>query len=225
MKKILLLIAFIFTGFLSHLSPSVGSVTAPEVASGLKEALSLGAKNAVQLASRVDGFYKNPLIFIPFPPEAQQMKAALERLGLKSQVDKFVMLLNRAAEEGAKEATPIFLNAIKGLTIQDGFQILKGAPNAATEYLRRQTTPQLTAAFRPVIKRAIDKVQATQVWNPLVTQYNRIPFVRKANPDLDAYVTERAIAGLFKLIANEELKIRQNPAARVSDILRKVFGS
>jgi len=225
MRKISFLLIFLCAALFFHSSISLGATTNSEVVSGLKEALSVGTKNAIQLASRVDGFYKNPLIFIPFPPEAQQMKTTLEHLGLKSQVDKFVMLLNRAAEEGAKEATPIFLNAVKGLTIQDGFQILKGPNNAATEYLRRATTPQLTSAFRPVVKRAIDKVQATQVWTPLANQYNRIPIVRTVNPDLDGYVTDRAISGLFKLIANEELKIRQNPAARVTDILRKVFGA
>lgn len=225
MKKVSLSIFSVMMALLFSVSTSAISLTSPEVVSGLKEALSIGAKSAAQLASRVDGFYKNPLIFIPFPPQAQQMKSALEKIGLKSQVDRFVMTLNRAAEEAAKQAAPIFLSAIKGLTIQDGFKILKGPNNAATDYLRSKTTAQLTTAFKPVVKRAIEKVEVTKYWNPLVTQYNRIPFVQRVNPDLDAYVTERAIAGLFKLIANEEMKIRQNPASRVTDLLRKVFGS
>src|SRR5262249_26605587 len=125
---------------------SQGSLTKTEVIDGLKEALVVGAKNAAQLASRVDGFYKNPAIFIPFPPEAKRMKTTLEGIGLKREVDRFVVTLNRAAEEAAKEAAPIFLNAIKELTIQDGFQILRGPNDAATDYLRRHTTGPLTSA-------------------------------------------------------------------------------
>ena len=207
-------------------APSKNSfLSQSEVSGGLREALVVGAKNAINLASRVDGFYKNPEIFIPFPPEANKMKAVLERVGLKSQVQRFVMTLNRAAEEAAKQAAPIFLGAIKELTIEDAFSILKGSNDAATAYLRSKTSGRLTAAFRPVVQRAISKVELTKVWNPLVTQYDQIPFVPRVNPDLDDYVTERAVSGLFKLIADEERKIRQNPAARVTDILRRVFGS
>jgi uncharacterized protein DUF4197 len=223
MRKVSLFIC-LWAGLLLSGSVSAGLLTKADAVEGLKEALVIGAKNAAQLASRVDGFYKNPAIFIPFPPEAKRMKATLESLGLKSQVDRFVMTLNRAAEEAAKEAAPIFLNAIKELTIQDAFQILKGPDDAATDYFRRHTTAQLTTAFRPIVGRAIEKVEVTKYWNPLVTQYNRIPFLRKVNPDLDAYVTERAISGLYYLIANEESKIRKNPAARITEILRRVFG-
>jgi len=196
-----------------------------EIDLGLKEALILGAKNAALKAAKVDGFYKNPLIFIPFPPEAQAMKTTLETLGLKSQINYFIKTLNRAAEEAAKKAAPIFLQAIKGLTIQDGYQILKGPNDAATRYLRKKTSRQLTQAFRPVVAQAIQKVQLTRYWNPLVTRYNQIPFVKRVNPNLDDYVTQRAVSGLFKLMAQEEARIRQNPAARVTDILRRVFGS
>ncbi len=196
-----------------------------EIDLGLKEALMLGAKNAALKAARVNGFYKNPLIFIPFPPEARTMKSTLEALGLKSQINYFIKTLNRAAEESAKKAAPIFLQAIKGLSIQDGYQILKGPNDAATKYLQRKTSAQLTRAFRPVARQAINKVQLTRYWNPLVTRYNQVPFVKKVNPNLDDYVTERAVSGLFKLMAQEEAKIRKNPAARVTDILRRVFGS
>jgi hypothetical protein len=202
-----------------------GSLSNNDVNFGLKEALEIGIKNATALASQVNGFYKNPLIFIPWPPEAEQMKKMLLKIGLKKQVDKLVLTLNRAAEESAKKAAPIFLDAIKGLTIQDGMQILRGPNDAATAYLKRKTSGPLTAAFRPVVKRAMDKVEVTKYWNPLVSQYNRIPFMGPVDPDLDNYVTERAVSGLFKLLANEEKKIRQNPAARVTDILRRVFGS
>ncbi len=202
-----------------------GSLSNDEVVRGLKEALSIGSKDASALASRVDGFYRNPRIRIPFPPEAQKVKAAAEAVGMKKQVDEFVQTLNRAAEEAAKRAAPIFLDAIKQMTIQDGFAILKGADNAATAYLQKKTTAPLTQAFRPVVHQAIEKVQVTKYWNPIATQYNQIPFVQKVNPDLDAYVTQKALQGLFTLIADEERKIRRNPSARVTDLLRRVFGS
>lgn len=204
---------------------SRGGLTNNEVIRGLKQALEIGAKNAASKASRVNGYYKNPLIFIPFPPEARKAKAVAEQIGMKKQVDEFVRTLNRAAEEAAKEAAPIFLNAIKSMTIQDGFEILNGSNDAATRYLRRKTTRPLKNKFKPVVKRAINKVQVTKYWNPIASNYNRMPLVQKVNPDLDAYVTDRALKGLFKLIAREEKKIRKDPAARVTDLLRRVFGS
>lgn len=201
-----------------------GSLTNAEVIRGLKEALTIGAKKAATSASKLNGFYGNPLIKIPFPPEANKVKNAAMKMGMDAQVKKFVKTLNRAAEEAAKEAAPIFVDAIKGLTIQDGFNILNGPDDAATKYLKRKTTPRLKQKFRPVVKRAIDKVQVTKYWNPIATNYNRMPFVTKVNPDLDAYVTDRAIKGLFTLIAKEEKKIRKDPAARVTELLRRVFG-
>lgn len=206
-------------------APSASSLSKNEVVSGLKEALQLGIETATKLASQVNGFYKNPEIFIPFPPEAIQVKNMVEKVGLKPQVDKFVMTLNRAAEESAKKAAPIFLKAVKDLTIEDGFQILSGPDDAATAYLRRKTSRPLSSAFRPVVRKAMAKVEVTKYWNPIVTQYNRIPFMKKVDPNLENYVTERAVAGLFKLIGDEERKIRKDPAARVTDILRRVFGS
>lgn len=185
----------------------------------------LGAKIAANRASQVDGFYKNSLIFIPFPPEAIAMKNTLESLGFQRQIAAFTKTLNRAAEEACKKAAPIFFQAIKEMTIQDGFKILRGSDDAATQYLRRKTSKQLNKAFRPVVHQAIEKVGVTALWNPLVRRYNQIPFFRPVNPDLDDYVTDRAVSGLFKLIANEEKKIRKNPAARITDILRRVFGS
>lgn len=201
-----------------------GSLTNAEVIRGLKEALTIGAKKAATKASRINGYYKNPLIFIPFPPEVKKAKAVAESIGMKKQVDKFVRTLNRAAEEAAKQAAPIFLNAIRSMTIQDGFEILNGSNNAATRYLRKKTIRPLKNKFRPVVRRAINKVQVTKYWNPIASNYNRMPLVQKVNPDLDAYVTDRALKGLFKLIAQEEKKIRKNPAARVTDLLRRVFG-
>lgn len=202
-----------------------GKLSNDEVVRGLREALSIGSKNAAGLASKVDGFYKNPRIKIPFPPDAQKLKDTAIKLGLESQVEKVVTTLNRAAEEAAKEAAPIFLDAIKGLSIKDGFEILGGPNDAATSYLKRRTSSPLQAKFSPIVGRAIEKVELTKYWKPLASKYNAVPGVSPVNPDLNAYVTERAIAGLFKLVANEERKIRANPAARVTDLLKKVFGS
>jgi len=195
-----------------------------DIIKGLKEALSVGTTNSTAKASVLDGYYKNPLIKIPFPPEAKQVKTTVENFGMKPQVDKFVMTLNRAAEEAAKEAKPIFVNAITSMTIQDGLGILNGADDAATTYLKNKTSADLTAKFSPIVKKAIDKVQLTKYWKPIITQYNRVPLVQKVNPDLDKYVTEKALEGLFKLVAQEETKIRKDPAARISEILRRVFG-
>lgn len=206
-------------------SVSKGGLSNDEVIRGLKQALEIGAKNASSMASKINGYYKNPKIFIPFPPEAKKVKSVAENIGMKKQVNEFVKTLNRAAEEAAKEAAPIFINAIKQMTIRDGFEILRGPNDAATKYLQRKTTAPLTAKFRPVVRRAINKVQVTKHWKPLATRYNQVPFAKPVNPDLDAYVTDRALKGLFILIANEEKKIRKNPAARVTELLRRVFGS
>lgn len=200
-------------------------LTNDEVVKGLKEALTIGTNNSAGLASKLDGYYKNPALFIPFPPEAKKVKDYAKQVGLTPQVNKFEMTLNRAAEEAAKNAAPVFINAIKGMSIGDGFTILKGSNNAATQYLKDKTSSELTQKFTPIVKAAIDKVELTKYWNPIITKYNKIPFVQKQNPNLTAYVTDKAILGLFKLIADEELKIRSNPAAQVTDLLKNVFGS
>lgn len=203
---------------------SGASLSNEDVVKGLKEALTVGANNSTAFASKVDGFYNNAAIKIPFPPEAEKVKTTLENVGMKPQVDKFVLTLNRAAEEAAKNAAPVFINAIKGMSIGDGFTILKGQDNAATQYLKDKTSIELSEKFKPIIKSAIQKVEVTKYWNPLITKYNSIPLVQKQNPNLDDYVSKKALEGLFKLLADEELKIRKDPAARVSDILKKVFG-
>ena len=201
------------------------SLTNGEVISGLREALTIGTNNSSSLTSKLDGFYKNPEIFIPFPAEAIKVKEKVENLGMKKQVDDFVMTLNRAAETATAEAAPIFINAIKEMTIADGFTILKGNDNAATQYLRDKTTAQLKIKFNPIVKNAIQKVDVTKYWNPVINTYNKIPFVDKMNPDLEDYVTTKAMDGLFLMIAKEETKIRKDPMARVTDLLKKVFGS
>jgi len=200
------------------------SLSNDEIISGLKEALSVGTNNSTASASKVDGYLKNPKIKIPFPKEAEQMESTLRNLGMNKQVDDFVTSMNRAAEEAAKDAAPVFLNAVKNMTITDGVSILKGNDTAATGYLRKQTTADLTVKFIPIIKAALEKVEVTKYWEPLVTRYNQVPFVTKQNPKLDEYVNAKALDGLFYLISQEELKIRKNPEARVTDLLKKVFG-
>jgi hypothetical protein len=203
-------------------------LTNDEVISGLKEALNVGIKNAVGLTSKTDGFWKNDLIKLPFPEDAMKVREKAMEWGMTSQVEKFESTLNRAAEEATKEALPIFVDAIKGMSISDGFSILNGGNGAATKFLRDNTTSKLTTAFAPKVKTAIATVKLTDYWNPIMTRYNtamNITGGQKVNPDLEAYVTERAILGLFKLVEIEENKIRQDPAARVSDLLSKVFGS
>jgi hypothetical protein len=204
---------------------STSALSNEDVVKGLREALKVGTNNSGAAASKADGFYKNPKIFIPFPPDAQKVKDRVIEMGMKDQVDKFEMNLNRAAEEASKKAAPIFVDAITSMTVTDGFSILKGADNAATMYLKDKTTSALIAQFRPIVDEAISKVELTKSWTPIVTTYNRIPFVEKQNPDLGDYVTKKALDGLFTLIADEELKIRKDPVAQVTDILKKVFGS
>jgi hypothetical protein len=167
----------------------------------------------------------NPEIKIPFPPEAISVETKLRSVGLGKQVDKAVLSINRAAEDAAKEAKPIFVAAIKGMSITDAIQIVTGKENAATEYLKRTTTIELKAKFEPVIRNSLNKVNATRYWSDVMNTYNKIPLVQKMNPDLTAYVTDRAIEGLFVMIAQEEFRIRKDPVARTTDLLKKVFGS
>lgn len=203
-------------------------LTNDEVISGLKEALTVGIKNSVNLTSVTDGFLGNAEIRLPFPEDAIKVKEKALDWGLEGQVNKFETTLNRAAEEATKEALPIFMDAIKNMSISDGFSILNGGNGAATRYLKENTTTQLVAAFSPKVEQAIATVKLTEYWNPIITKYNSaMNFTggEKLNPDLNKYVTEKAIDGLFHMVEKEENKIRQDPMARVSDILQKVFGS
>jgi hypothetical protein len=208
----------------NFLNGSGQTVSNDEVVKGLKEALTIGTNNSTTVAAKPDGFFKNPLIKIPFPPDAKKMDTELRKIGMGKDVDKFVMTLNHGAEEAAKSAAPIFVAAITGMTITDGISLLKGGDNAATNYLKDKTSADLKVKFKPIIQAALKKVEITKYWNPLVKSYNKIPFVEKVNPNLDDYCTLKAMDGLFKLIAGEELKIRKDPAARVTDLLKKIFG-
>ncbi len=199
--------------------------TTAEVGDGLKEALTNGISKGADLVSVTDGYFKNPEIKIPFPPDVKKVEDKLRQIGLGNQVDKFVLTLNRGAEDAATQAKPIFIDAIKQMTFQDAMAILKGQPDAATQYLKRTTTAQLKEKFMPVIQNSLNKTEATKYYSDVIGSYNKIPFVDKVNPDLNSYATDMAIQGLFTMIAKEELNIRQNPVARTTDLLKKVFGS
>jgi len=201
-------------------------VKADDVARGLVEALQVGAKNSTEKASKVDGFYKNAEIFIPFPQDAMKVKNTLEKAGMKKQVTEFELSLNRAAEEASKSALPILIEVIKGISFNDALSILRGSKDAATLYLKDKTTTKLQVAFRPIVKDAISKVQVTKYWENVAKAYNKVNFIaggKKVNPDLEAYITDKTIEGMFKLIAKEEEQIRTNPVARTTDLLKKIF--
>lgn len=212
----------------SEINKSLGGIldtppTTAEVASGLKEALIQGASKGSVSASQVDGYLNNPRIKIPFPPEVQNVADKLRQIGLGDQVDRFVTTLNRGAEKAAAEAKPVFVAAIKQMTVEDAWNILRGENDAATQYLQRTTSDLLRARFKPIIGSALESTNATKYYSDLVNTYNKIPFVTKVDPDLENYATTKALEGLFYLIAQEEANIRQNPGARATDLLKKVF--
>lgn len=198
-------------------------VTDAEVASGLKEALAIGISKGATTASQTDGYYQNTLIRIPFPPEVKKVESTLRTVGMGSLVDNFVLSLNRAAEDAAQSAKPIFLDAIRKLTIRDVWGILTGGKDAATQYLKRTTSAELTTAFTPRIQASLEKVNATKYYTDVITAYNRIPTVQRVSPDLTSYATQKAVDGLFLLVAQEEANIRENPVARTTQLLKRVF--
>lgn len=209
-------------------SSSSTPLTNADVISGLKEALTVGIKNSVNLTSVTDGFLKNDSIKIPFPADAIKVRNAAIKWGLTSEVEQFETTLNRAAEQATKTAVPIFVSAITNMSISDGFSILNGGNGAATKYLKEQTTSQLTTAFKPTVDSAIATVKLTEYWEPIISRYNKTMKLTggtQINSDLSSYVTEKAINGLFYMVEQEEDKIRQDPTARVTEILQKVFGS
>lgn len=201
-----------------------GNLTTTEVVAGLKQALTIGAQNSSDKLSQVNGFFADAAIKILMPPEAKDVENTLRKVGLGSVVDKAILSMNRAAEDAAKSAAPIFIDAIKQMTITDALSILQGGDFAATNYFKQKTTGNLTAAFRPVINNALQKVDATKYWSDVFNVYNRFSS-KKVDTDLGAYVTSRAIDGIFYQLGLEEQKIRKDPAARVTELLKKVFGS
>ena len=203
---------------------SIDSLSNSDIVSGLKEALEKGAQKSGDKLSMVDGFFANAALKILMPPEAQKVEQTLRGMGMDKQVDNAILAMNRAAEDAAKSAAPIFINAIKSMSISDAVNILKGSDTAATAYLHGKTVSPLTEAFRPVIESSLQKVNATKYWKTLFTTYNMVS-PNKINPDLTAYVTERALSGIFIQLGKEEADIRKNPAARTTALLQKVFGS
>lgn len=198
--------------------------TNAEITSGIKEALEKGTGISAERLSAQNGYLGNLDVKILFPQEAKNVESTLRSLGLGSMCDQVITSLNRAAEDAAMEAKPIFVDAIKQMSFQDVQKILLGEQNAATLYFQGTTTSSLSAKFSPIIDASLKKVDATKYWSDVMTRYNKVPFVKKVDTDLTAYVTQKAIDGLFIEIAKEELKIRENITARTSPLLQKVFG-
>lgn len=202
-----------------------GALSQDEVGKGLKEALNQGVKKGVTQLNKKDGYLKDVQIKIPMPDEAKNVESNLRSMGQGEKVDEAIESMNRAAEDAAAGAKDIFVAAIKGMTLTDAMNILKGEDNAATNYLNKATYAALSEKFKPVIKVSLDKVGATKHWQTVFGSYNKIPFVTKVNPNLEDYVTKKALNGLFIQVAKEELNIRKNPEARATDLLKKVFGN
>jgi hypothetical protein len=196
-----------------------------EIVDGLKEALEIGTRQAVQLAGRENGYFSNPDIKIPLPESIAQTESLVRAAGMGDQLDAFVLSMNRAAESAAPEARSIFWDAIKQMQFDDAKRILDGRENEATLYFQDKTTAQLTAAFKPKVHEAMQAVGVTQQYHALQSGAEAIPFLSEWLVDLDDYVTSQALEGLFFLVAEEEAKIRQDPAARVTDLLQKVFAA
>jgi Protein of unknown function (DUF4197) len=231
MKKIpLILCLFLFPFFgcdtakniLNTVGAGNGNLSNADVVQGLKEALRVGTDSSTYHLGLLNGFYKDDMIKILMPPEAQKVEKTLRDVGLGSVVDKAVLSMNRSAEDATKYVGTIFVNAIKQMTIQDAFGILRGGDRAATDYLKRTTTAQLTATFKPIVSKSLQFTDATKYWKDVFTTYNRFSN-NPVNTDLTDYVTGKTLDGLFYHIGLQEQAIRKDPAARVTDILKKVF--
>lgn len=244
MKKIIfLLVAMVFTvsltaqkdssnklgGFFKKANSifskkSSSGLSTDQIVSGLKEALSLGAQKSGDKLSAVDGFFKDAAVKILLPKEVQDVEKKMRMFGLGKLVDNAELSMNRAAEDAAKSAAPIFLSAIKQMTVTDALNILRGSDTAATGYLRKTTSQKLTDAFMPVVEASLKKTDAAKYWTDVFTAYNRFSS-KKVDTDINSYVTGKALDGIFYYVAQEEISIRKDPAARVTDILKTVFGN
>jgi hypothetical protein len=217
-----------FKNILKGIEKSIGSgssLTENEIGIGLKEALAIGIQNAIGSVSNLDGYYKNPQIKIPLPSAIKKVEAVLRGVGYGSKLDAFELSMNRAAEKAAPEAKSIFGDAIKQMSISDSRKILEGRDNEATLYLKDKTFNRLSRIFKPIVHESMSLIGVTQQYQDLNTKIGSIPFTKPLSFDLDQYVTERALNGLFYMLAEEERKIREDPAARVNDLLKRVFGS
>lgn len=230
MKKLLLVVLLpIFSGCaelqdIANQVPGGGyGISNTEIAAGLREALDMGIDRQVTKLTQEDGFFRNELVRIGLPPELQKVDKTLRDVGLSSLADEGLKVLNRAAEDAVKEATPIFVNAVKEITFNDARNILLGDNTAATAYLNNRTSTELYSKFNPVIQNSLDRVGANQVWNNIINRYNALPLTSDVNPDLADYVTGEALDGVFTMIAIEEQQIRNNIGARTTQLLQRVF--
>lgn len=203
--------------------PQSPGLSNADMAAGLRQALDFGIDKQVSKLTQKDGFYKNELVKILLPEELQNVDKALRKIGLSNLADDGIKALNRAAEDAVKEATPIFVNAVKDITFNDAKNILLGEDNAATNYLNTKTQTALYNKFKPVISNSFGKVGADQIWNNLITKYNKLPLTNDVNPDLTDYVTTQALKGVYTMIAVEEKEIRTKVSSRSTDLLKKVF--
>jgi hypothetical protein len=204
---------------------SSSSLSSDDIVAGLKQALTLGAQKSADRLSLTNGFLNDKAVEILMPEQAQKVEKTLRSMGLGKLVDDAITSMNHAAEDASKSAAPIFVNAIKNMTVTDGMNILKGSDTSATAYLRHSATPELTKAYTPVIDSALQKTGATKYWKDVFDTYNKLPTTfNKVDPNLSSYVTQKAINGIFYYVAQEEINIRKNPAAQVTDLLKKVFG-
>ena len=200
-------------------------ITEADAANGIKEALTNGVKKGVSFLNKTDGFFGNDVYKLFLPPDAKKIENTLRNLGMGAQVDKAILQINRGAEDAVGYATPIFVDAIKQMTLTDALNIVKGPKDAATQYFKKKTTDSLIKAFTPPVKTSLDKTEATKYYTDIVNTYNKLPTTfKKINPDLPSYVVGKAVDALFDQVAKEEANIRTNPVARTSELLQKVFG-
>lgn len=204
--------------------PAKESLSNTDIIAGLKQALETGTSKSVSFLGRTDGFYGNSQFRIPFPEDVQIVEERLRGMGLDQIVDDFIRNMNRGAEHAVQLASPIFLSAIREMTFEDARTILKGPDNAATDYFRTKTSAQLSAGFKPEVQKTLDRMEVTKHWADITSTYNRIPLVRKVETDLAKYVSDQTMNALFSQLAREERLIRTDPAARVTDLMKKVFG-
>ena len=229
MKKVLMLMVAVSLSGCAEMQqvmnqfPQTQGIGGVDIAGGLKEALNNGISKQVTKLTTTDGFYRNELVKILLPEELRRVDSGLRKLGLNSLADEGLKVLNRAAEDAVKEATPIFVDAVRNMSFADARGILMGSQNSATSYLQNSTSTALYGKFNPVIKNSFTKVGADKVWANIITKYNSIPLINKVNPDLTDYVTNQAMNGVFKMVAVEEKNIRTNINARTSILLQKVF--
>ncbi|MGH2552242.1 MAG: DUF4197 domain-containing protein [Chitinophagaceae bacterium] len=232
MKTLIFIFAFSLIAFSSHsqiklpklLSKNASGITEDEAGLGIKEALSQGVTNAVLNLNKTDGFFGSEIYKMLLPEDALKVEKTLRNLGMGAQVDKAILAINRGAEDAVAYAKPVFVDAIKQMTLQDALNIVKGPNNAATNYFKDKTKQKLQETFLPTVKTSLDKADATKYYADIVNTYNKLPTTfNKVNPDLPSYVVGKAVDALFDQVAKEEANIRANPLARTSDILKKVF--